>query len=83
MKKKVQGRKGRPSIGSKRDFRCSDDDYSLAKIAALLSGVKLSEFIRESVVLRAEDTINKHATELSEIEFEDEELAKIAAKYLK
>jgi uncharacterized protein (DUF1778 family) len=82
MKKKVQGRKGRPAIGKRRAFLCSDRDYARVRLAALLLDQKLSEFVRESVVARAEEIIKSHVESLGGLELDDELLKQIADEYL-
>lgn len=57
MKKKVQGRKGRPSVGKNRTFRCSDRDYERAKMAAEKLGKKLSEYIRDVIVEHSDSVL--------------------------
>lgn len=48
MKKKLQGRKGRPSEGKQRSFSCSDEKYEVITLAADSKGVSVSEFVRDA-----------------------------------
>lgn len=53
MRKKVQGRKGRPTIGKQRTFSCSDEDYALIHKAAKITNAKVSAFVRDAAVEKA------------------------------
>ena len=67
----VKRKRGRPTkLGARRRgifAKCNDDEYSIIVRAARLSGMTMSEFIRNNTYKASVDVINKRQEELKEM----------------
>lgn len=67
----IKRKRGRPAkIGARRRgifAKCNDDEYSMIARAARLSGMTMSEFIRNNTYKASVDVINKRQEELKEM----------------
>jgi len=82
MDKKLQGRKGRPSEGPQRKFRCSDEKWATILLAAVVAETTASDIIRDGSVALAIETLRMHVETLRTIELDDPLLKETAKRYL-